>query len=262
MKNPTTGIGIALSIFALASVAMAQNSGRSGATVLSTDSAITGNGAPSGAHYDLNIIGVDNPKKPPMVGNDGHTIFVALGSWKSQTTVETDIWLTPGPFQVCDANGFDPAFKCDGTQIGRGLNGAVFQLPCDTAVPTDYGCVTGDGAPASASYQVWGRALGQPKGGAVITTCAYDLVTGLPVCSTENTLDVFSRGKGKSTFQDVTSQLTTLQDVCFDVVDPVTGDVSQVCGDVSLFNPVLEDYFWKYQNTGLRLAQIRFYLNQ
>jgi hypothetical protein len=122
--------------------------------------------------------------------------------------------------------------------------------------------VTGDGAPASASYQVWGRALGQPKGGAVITTCAYDLVTGLPVCSTENTLDVFSRGKGKSTFQDVTSQLTTLQDVCFDVVDPVTGDVSQVCGDVSLFNPVLEDYFWKYQNTGLRLAQIRFYLNQ
>ena len=257
MKNPTTGIGIALSIFALASAAFAGDAARSGATVIGPDSAITGNGAPSGPHYDLNIIGVDNPKKPPMVGNDGHTIFVALGDWKNQTTVETDIWLTPGPFQVCDANGFDPAYKCDGTQIGRGLNGAVFQLPCDTAIPTDFGCQDGT---ASASYTVWGRALGQPNGKAVITTCAYDIVTGLPVCSTENTLDVFSRGKGKSTFQDVTSQLTTLQDVCFDVVNP-DGSVSTICGDVSLFNSVLQDYFWKYQNTGLRLAQIRFYLN-
>lgn len=240
-------------MFALASVAFAQGSGRSGATVIAADSAITGNGAPSGAHYNLNIIGVDNPKKPPMVGNDGHTIFVALGSWKNQTTVETDIWLTPGEFQVCDANGFDPAFKCDGTQIGRGLNGAVFQLPCDTAIPTDYGCQDGT---LSASYSVWGRALGSGAGGkAVITTCAYDDL-GVLICSSENTLDVFSRGHGKQIFQDVTSQLTTLQNVCFDLGGVVT------CGDVSLFNNALQDYFWQYQNTGLRLAQIRFYLNQ
>jgi hypothetical protein len=250
MKKPITGMGIALSIFLLASVAMAQNSDRSGATVLSADSAITGNGAPSGPHYNLNIIGVENPKKPPMTGGDGHTIFVALGSnRKSQTTVETDIWLTPGPFQVCDANGFDSAFDCSGAQIGRGLAGAVFQLPCDTAIPTDFGCQEGT---LSESYTVWGRALGQPGGKATITTCAYD-DTGTLICSSENTLNVFSRTHGKQTFQDVTSQLTTLQDVCFDLGGVVT------CGDVSLFNDVLQDYFWQYQNTGLRLAQIRFY---
>jgi len=30
----------------------------------------TGNGAPSGAHYNLNIIGVSNPRTTPMTGGD------------------------------------------------------------------------------------------------------------------------------------------------------------------------------------------------
>ena len=208
----------------------------------------------NGPHYNLNIIGVENPKTSTMNGADGHTIFVKLGIKNSETPVVTNIWLTPGDFRVCDANGFDSAYKCDGTQIGRGLNGAVFQLPCNTAVATDYRCEEGT---ASASYSVWGRALGQPGGSAVITTCAYDKFTDEVVCSTENTLDVFSRGNGKQIFQNVTSELTTLQDVCFFI-----SATTEVCDkSVSLFSDVLEDYFWKYENKGLRLAQIRFYLN-
>ena len=35
--------------------------------------AFAGNGAPSGPHYNLNIIGVDNPKTADMTGSDGHT---------------------------------------------------------------------------------------------------------------------------------------------------------------------------------------------
>jgi hypothetical protein len=215
-----------------------------------------GNGAPTGAHYSLNIIGVDNPKNSTLTDSERHTIFVALGSKKQDDlAVTTDIWLTAGPFQVCDGNGFDAAYNCAGTQIGRGLNGAVFQLPCNTAITTDFGCEEGT---VSASYQVWARALGQPKGSAVITTCAYD-DTGTRICSTENTLDVLSRGHGKQTFQNVTSALTTLQDVCFDAIGD--GVTTLVCGDVSLFNSVMEDYVWQYDNKGLRLAQIRFYLN-
>ena len=210
-----------------------------------------GNAAPSGPHYNLNIIGVDNPKTSPMTGSDRHTIFVALGAKKPAAPVETDIWLTPGDFQVCDGNGFDPAYDCSGKQIGRGLNGAVFQLPCNTAIPTDFGCAEGT---VSASYQVWGRALGQPKGSATITTCAFDDL-GDRICSSENTLNVFTRGKGKQVFQNVTSALTTLQNVCFDLGGIVT------CGDVSLFSSVLQDFFWQFDNNGLRLAQIRFYLN-
>jgi len=215
----------------------------------------TGNGAPSGAHYNLNIIGVENPKNSTLTGSDRHTIFVALGKKRPEASATSNIWLTPGPFQVCDGNGFDKAYDCSGTQIGRGQNGAVFQLPCNTAVETDFGCSDGT---VSASYSVWGRALGQPGGHATITTCAYDDL-GTLVCSSLNTLEVFTRN-GRPTFQDVTTELTTLQDVCFD--DPNTTDGSTLCGDVSLFNDNLTDYFWQYDNNGLRLAQIRFYLNQ
>src|SRR5215510_10122400 len=38
----------------------------------------TGNGAPSGAHYNLNIIGVPHDKTADMTGGDGHVIFVQL----------------------------------------------------------------------------------------------------------------------------------------------------------------------------------------
>ena len=47
-----------------------------------------GNGAPSGAHYNLNIIGVDNPKTSTLTGSDRHTIFVALGSKKPAAPVK------------------------------------------------------------------------------------------------------------------------------------------------------------------------------
>lgn len=39
-------------------------------------SEITGNGAPSGAHYNLNIIGVPKTKTSDMTGNQGRRIFV------------------------------------------------------------------------------------------------------------------------------------------------------------------------------------------
>src|SRR5206468_1429370 len=40
--------------------------------------ATTGNGAPSGTHYNLNIIGVPKDKTASLTGNDGHRIFVEL----------------------------------------------------------------------------------------------------------------------------------------------------------------------------------------
>ena len=196
----------------------------------------------SGPHYNLNIIGVENPKTDPMTGGDRHTIFVALGSKTSSVT--SRIYLTPGPFAVCDGNAFDAATACDGSIVAQ--QGAVFQLPCDTAVPTDTGCANG-----GLSYQIWARALGTPGGTATVTTCAYDL-TGALVCSTDNS--VLSRSKGKSTFYNVTTALTTIN-ACFDVSGVVT------CETVSLFDSVLQDYFWQYANSGLRLLQLRFYQN-
>jgi len=68
----------------------------------------TGNGGPSGAHYNLNVIGVPKNKSANFSGGNGGRIFVDLSG-------TTRINLTEGDFSVLDANG------TDGT--------AAFQLP-------------------------------------------------------------------------------------------------------------------------------------
>src|SRR5262249_35036032 len=94
----------------------------------------TGNGAPNGPHYNLNIIGVTLGKKPPLTGSHRHTICARLVSDQAggPDTLASDaapILLTPGPFTVCDGNAFDPAIDCKGNTVNK--MGAVFQLPCN-----------------------------------------------------------------------------------------------------------------------------------
>ena len=202
-----------------------------------------GNGAPNGAHYNLNIIGVENPKTSTLTGSDRHTIFVALGS---KGTATSKIYLTPGDFQVCDGNALDAAYDCSGAQIQG--QGAVFQLPCNTNVPADITCAAGT---VQASYQVWGRALGKPGGSAIVTTCATDTTTLEVVCSTESTLNSFVRNSGKQTFTNVTNELTSIV---------VSFDGGLTYQRVALFSGTFQDFFWQYANTGLRLLQLRFYL--
>ena len=48
-----------------------------------------GNGMPSGAHYQVNILGMKKVKNPEMKDNNGHRIFV----WYNGVS---KIWLTPG----------------------------------------------------------------------------------------------------------------------------------------------------------------------
>lgn len=226
-----------------------------------------GNGAPSGPHYNLNIIGVDkaHAKTADMTGSDRHTIFVALGA--TGAVARSYIYLLPAAdFQVCDGNAFDEAYNCSGTQI-KPL-GAVFSLPCNLNIsaPTTgdinilEACNPLDNIP-DASYAVFARGLGKPgKDGndpyAVMTTCATDVVTNEIVCSTENTLDVGAliRKSGKMVFKDVTNELTSLQ-VC--VIDPNT--LVETCTRYALFDDDFIDFFWQYDNFGLKLAQLRFY---
>ena len=193
----------------------------------------TGNGAPNGPHYELGIIGVSNPKTQPLTGSNRHTIFVGLGANKKGADVITNIYLTQGPFGVCDGNGFDPAYDCNGDVVAAA--GAVFQLPCDTLTDT---CLTG----TSQAYTIWARALGKPGGNAIVTTCATDL-TNAVICDTDNSV-LLLRGSGQQKFKDVTKQLTTI----------VT-----TLGTISLFQDGFLNFFWQYDNSGLKLAQVRFY---
>ena len=192
----------------------------------------TGNGAPSGTHYNLNILGKEECPTDPMTNGNGHVIFVLLNGGDAATNLNNKlsgtiskvnkIYLQQAPdtntFAVLDGNA------CDS-------NGALFELPNP-----------------SAGYTIWARALATPGGSATMTTCATDPTTGEVVCSTLNVL--LTRTKGQSQFANVTTQLTTMT-----FVDPTTGKTITV----SIFDPSLIDYFWNFQNNGLRLAQLRFY---
>jgi len=261
-----------------------------GLAALVAGPAWAGNGAPSGPHYDLNIIGVENAKNPPMSGSDRHTIFMPLYSTKTNGKVSTctenttggtltgsctaivdnPIWLIPGvDFQVCDGNGFDPAHDCDGNVIDAKI-GAVFSLPCNTDVTQEdinFGC---DPELPSASYTVWARALGKPGGSAEVTTCATvnDLGGGVSgsgdlFCSLENVTDPLMRKNGQPVFQNVTDELTSMLALFCETGFLADGscDVAVKRVRISLFASGTEDWFWNYDNNGLRLAQLRFYMN-
>lgn len=181
---------------------------------------LTGNGAPSGAHYSLNIIGVPKGKTASMTGSSGHVIFVNLDG-------NTKIGLAQGStYQVLDANGTD-------------ANGAQFQLP--NPDPDNDGIT---------EYSVWARPLGKPGGSAVMTTCAYDPVAGEDVCSLESA--VFVREKGKSTFTNVSRELLYIY---ADLTDDGIVNVERY----PLFDDRLQDYYWSYDNNGLKILQLRFY---
>jgi len=200
----------------------------------------TGNGAPSGAHYTLNIIGVPKDKSPNFDGGNGHRIFVDLG--KTGAAANTRINLRPGEFAVLDANG------TDGT--------AAFQLPNPDP--------DGDGTTA---YSVYVRALGKPLGKATMqscyedatgTWCAVDFLGGVEPITVERTKGAVGK------FENVSKDLLfvdycTAWDAGADTVLGTEDDVCTSVDQIALFSNNLLSYFWSYDNEGLKLAQLRFY---
>jgi hypothetical protein len=136
---------------------------------------LAGNGAPSGPHFNLNIIGVKNKLKSDIT--TGGRIFVPLSG-------STKVLLSEGDFEVLDGNGTDGS--------------AAFQLPDPDA--------DGDGV---TSYSVFARALGKPGGSSSITPCAADPVTGEELCSVAGL--VLVRSTGKSRFENVSKALLFIE---------------------------------------------------
>lgn len=194
-----------------------------------------GNEAPSGAHYNLNIIGMSKDKSADMDGAHGHVIFVKLDGKSKIWLCESGVDVACGDsdqFQVIDANGTD-------------RDGALFALPNPDP--------DGDGTTV---YSVFARALGRPGGSSITTTCATgpgeDGVLGTAddeeICSVIQM--ELTRDKGKSRFDNVSKYLLY-------IYADVDGDGS--LERYGLFDDELEDYFWDYDNNGLRLVQLRFY---
>jgi len=213
--------------------------------------AATGNGAPSGSHYNLNIIGVPHDKTAAMNDNNGHRIFVQLFGGQPVADISGKDFATlskvnkimlipdtaiPGTFNVLDANATDS-------------NGALFQLPIDV----------------SAKWTVWARALGTPGGKADMTTCATQAVTTVNPDGTTTTINEVICSIATLSLERKTGAVyTKFQNVTADLlfVTVAAGStVATLCGTttVPLFATCLQNYFWNYDNNGLKLLQLRFY---
>ena len=204
----------------------------------------------------------------------GNAIFVDLEG-------TTEIGLVEGEdFAVLDKNGTDE-------------DGALFQLPDPGFEP--YVAELPYGFDTETDYSVYARPLGKPLTDATITTkadlsqYAFDMLLEYVIDKKEARLleniiekyDVvnltwgefcpnpikFERLKGKQTFQNVTAELLS---VVYVIVveyvndDPATLDVVEtetieLHVRIPIFDELLEGEYWKYDNNGLKLLQIRFY---
>jgi hypothetical protein len=113
---------------------------------------------------------------------------------------------------------------------GTDNDGAKFQLPYDLWQDE---LVT--------RYVVYARALGRPGGWSHTVTCYVDDM-GDTLCSAD-TLEL-RRGHGRQKFVNVSKKLLTV------VIDGQR---------VGIFSDEAYQYFWDYDNHGLKLAQLRFY---
>ncbi len=98
------------------------------------------------------------------------------------------------------------------------------------------------------------RALGKPGGSMDMYTCAEDpdLADGY-ICSDPDWWVEVTRSKGKSTFTNVSKELLFLS---------ANVDADPQIEHVQLFDPLFDAYYWQVDNSGLRLAQMRFYMGE
>jgi len=124
----------------------------------------TGNGAPSGQHFNLNIIGVPNEKNANFDGGNGARIFVSR-------TGQTQFYVHGGEsYQILDHDGTDG-------KVGTGLADPGIVFPYDAAIIDQTWRV-----------QIWVRLLG-PMGSEVKWSASYyDAVGDVYVLWSEFTL--------------------------------------------------------------------------
>ncbi len=206
-----------------------------------------GNPCPGDKEYQVNLIGVPKDKNPDMTNTNGARIFVPLSGptniyMTGDTDTATDGLQCGNSFKVLDANGTDGS--------------ATLLVPCTPVNSTS----TSPGV----CFDVFATPLGTPNGKAdVDVVCEFDATVVLAdvtadMCVLGNIDFSLERGKGKPVQQDITPFMRASG--CFDTNASGTCDKGEKAfNNIWIFNlEALEDYYWIYDNEGLRVAQIRF----
>jgi hypothetical protein len=208
------------------------------------------NPCPGEKEYQVNIIGVPKSKKPDMTNTSGHRIFVPLRDttkiyMTGDTDPETDGLQCGNSFSVVDANGTDGS--------------AELVVPCTN--------VNVDSTDPGICFDVYATPLGTPDGKAQVdVVCTFDdtvAETDIDEGSCEDVpLGSFDfelvRNSGAPVRKDITNFMRASG--CFDTDGSGTCDSGEkTFNNIWIFNlEALQEYFWEYDNQGLRLSQVRF----
>jgi hypothetical protein len=196
-----------------------------------TDDPYNGNGSPSGSHYTLNLLGKEwnhgSDIEPEDTNGNGRRIFVGLGN--NGNPRKTKIFLgNSGVGDPCDGKDFCVT-DYDGTD---GV--AEFYLPNPD-----------DNCDGQTDWSVYIRVLGpnNPDYSATMETCAYN--EGSTFCDGQgDVLTLGPKNNGAAQFTNVSLELFYVE------IDNVR---------YSIFGDTNADYWWDYNNQGLRHVQARFY---
>lgn len=201
-----------------------------------SEKGVGNDGAPSGGHFNLNIIGVEKGRTADMTGDlEGHIYVGFEGLTKINLWEGTD-------FHVMDANGTDGA--------------ADFKLPNPDA--------DGDGI---TSYSIWVRPLESVESAsnsfcanADSSSASYNGEDGYFEVCTADPLSVESAGGSEPRVDDVSVQLLTIYvETEISYTNASGNEVTIPAGRHAIFDEIFEDYFWSYDTHGLRILQLRFY---
>lgn len=241
-------------------------------------SRLLGNGFPSGGQdYRLSIIGVPKDKTAPMDNNNGRRIFVQL--WSSNTVTDPGGG-NNGSLAKGGANDQNHIYLCNST---NGQNDVV-DPRCDNYWQTNYnqfGVIDANGTDADGAilavpdpcadalastactptWSVWARALA--GGNATLTTCATDTATGTSsVWCGSNGITLYAKTKKAI---DISANLLSMTITVDGVVNPLlagclgTSTTGSTTLSVFLFDDCFQNYFWNYDNNGLKNLELRFY---
>lgn len=240
--------------------------------------------------YKFNIIGVDNPKN--MNDQDsGKVIFVNLNAPSQINLVcsddddvlemYADLGLEKSSFDILDKDATDSGDSDDPSP------GAILALPDPGLEPYIIG--ERGNEDVWSAYSIYIRPLGRQGGGVTITTCADVAETFAEwldrgdikilnragafggVASIEQVGNpILERPQGKSVFTNVTAELLTIVlevEIGYWEWDDGLGEDVWVPTDtiyvrIPVFDDLLENEYWEYDNKGLKNLQVWIYNNR
>jgi hypothetical protein len=230
--------------------------------------------------YKFNIIGMQNPKNVNMDQGSGKVIFVDLNG-KSQINLvcsdDQDVLdmydgLGEGEFAILDKDATD-------SNDEDASPGAILALPDPGLDPYVIG--EKEDEDVWSNYSIYIRSLGKPEGWASITTCAEVLEDALAAWLSRGDIRILNiaaqfggfasieqvgqsiteRPRGKSIFTNVTAQLLTIV-LKVEIMDDSGAVIDTIYVRIPIFDEMLENEYWEYDNHGLKLLQVWIYDNE